>query len=316
MNLPGGTIEIFADRASWLERRRQGIGGSDIATILGLSTFSSELEVYYEKVDGTEREQTEQMAIGQDIEAWILDRWDEKTEKDGWIAEQRIIVRSDQHPFLLHSPDALLVEPWGPHQGWIGSPGAIAGIEVKNIRSDQHWDPLPEYYMAQVQHGLLCSGLDRWIVVALVGGQKIITREVEPDIEWHGRIVAAAERFWTAHIVPNVPPEPDGSESANRALERRWDTSAGKCEVDAELWATYRLKKTVAEAAEKDLHRAQQRIQAAMGDSEIATVDGKKVATWKVSTRSSVDVRRLREEEPKLAEKYQVTKPTRIFRPS
>ena len=42
--------------------------------------------------------------------------------------------------------------------------------------------------MAQVQHGLLCSGLDRWIVVALVAGQKLITREIEPDKEFQGRI--------------------------------------------------------------------------------------------------------------------------------
>lgn len=304
MNLPGGTIETFADRASWLERRRQGIGGSDIATILGLSTFSSELEVYYEKVDGTEREQTEQMIAGMRDEPRILEDWNTdygRKPPEHELFSDLAVIESNIHPFLVHSPDAL---------------GDGFGVEVKNIRSDQHWDPLPEFYMAQVQHGLLCSGLDKWIVVAKVAGQKLITREVEPDIEWHGRIVAAAERFWNAHIVPNVPPEPDGSESAKRALERRWDTSAGRCEVDAELWATYRLKKTVAEAAEKDLHRAQQRIQAAMGDSEIATVDGKKVATWKVSTRSSVDVRRLREEEPKLVEKYQVTKPTRIFRPS
>ena len=170
--------------------------------------------------------------------------------------------------------------------------------------------------MAQVQHGLLCSGLDRWIVVALVGGQKLITREIEPDLEMQGRIITAAGAFWTTHVLSGVPPEPDGSESAKKALERRWDTSEGKCEVDPELWATYKLKQTIFEAAEKDFNRAKQRVCAEMGDNEIALVDGKKVATWKVGTRKSVDISRLRNEDPKLAEKYEKVATTRIFRPS
>lgn len=298
MKLPAGTIlGPYESRTEWLEARRSGLGGSDIGALLGLSTFSSELEVYYSKVDGTEPEVTEAMEIGRNIEPWILRQWDSEYS----LVDDLVIIQSDERPYLLHSPDAL---------------GDGFGVEVKNIRSDHNWDPLPEFYMAQVQHGLLCSGLERWIVVALVGGQKLITREIEPNRELQGRIVEAAERFWNAHVLPKVPPEPDGSESAKRALERRWDASEGSYDLEPELWATYKVKKTVLEAAEKDLHKAQQRIQAAMGESEVALVDGRKVATWKVGTRKSVDIKRLRDEEPKLAEKYEKVSSTRIFRPS
>lgn len=312
MKLPAGTIiGPYESRTEWLEARRSGLGGSDIGALLGLSTFSSELEVYYSKVGEYEPEVTEAMEIGRDIESWILDRWFKLYGNPGhMLFDDLVVVQSDDHLSLLHSPDAIILADTIP------IPTPVIGVEVKNIRSDHNWDPLPEFYMAQVQHGLLCSGLERWIVVALVGGQKLITREIEPDLEMQGRIVEAAERFWTTHVLSKVPPEPDGSESAKSALERRWDVSEGSYDLEPELWATYKVKKTVLEAAEKDLHKAQQRIQAAMGESEVALVDGRKVATWKVGTRKSVDIKRLRDEEPKLAEKYEKVSSTRIFRPS
>ena len=307
MELPGGTIlGPYESREAWIEARRGGIGGSDIAAILGLSTFTSELEVFYSKTFGSEREVSERMDIGSAIEPWIVDRLLEQNPQYGLVRDL-LIVQSNDYPFLLHSPDALGES--------LGDPGRnYFGVEVKNIRSDHNWDPLPEFYMAQVQHGMLCSGLDRWIVVALVAGQKLITREIEPDREMQGRIALAAERFWNTHVLPGVPPEPDGSDSAKRALERRWDTSEGKHEVDHGLWTQLQASKRELDEAEKHLHKTQQIIQSQMGDAETLTFEDKKVATWKVSTRTSIDTKRLREEDSALAKKYEKTVPTRIFR--
>jgi putative phage-type endonuclease len=306
VELPGGTIlGPYESREAWLEARRLGIGGSDIATILGLSTFTSELEVFYSKVEGRESEANEAMEIGAAIEPWIIDRWLKQNPSYNLLRDL-VAIQSNDFPFLLHSPDALGEEyPNG---------GVYFGVEVKNIRSDHNWDPLPEFYMAQVQHGLLCSGLDRWIVVALVAGQKLITREIEPDKEMQGRIALAAKRFWNTHVLPGVPPEPDGSESAKKALERRWEASEGKCEVDPTLWSVFQAAKGEVDRVDKHYHRIQQRIQQEMGEAEILTFEGKKVASWKVSTRTSIDTKRLREEDSALAKKYEKTVPTRIFR--
>ena len=315
ITLPAGTLlGPYETRDEWLAARKQGIGGSDIGTILGLSTFSSALEVFYEKTGiGEGREVNEAMEIGRDIETWIACYWfDGCNEPTGThLADDLIIIQSNEYPFLLHSPDALLRDMKTP-MGDI-----YAGVEIKNIRSDQHWDPLPPFYMAQVQHGLLCSGLERWIVVALVGGQKLITREIEPDKELQGRIIVEGEWFWTSHVLANVPPEPDGSESASDALNRRWDASHGNVEVDPSLFIQLRAADREVKAAERHYAKIQQVIKSKMGDSEVAlTPDGERVATWKVSTRTSVDTKRLKEEEPKIAEKFSRTTPTRIFRPN
>jgi predicted phage-related endonuclease len=204
----------------------------------------------------------------------------------------------------MHSPDALGEE----------MPGVYFGVEVKNIRSDYNWDPLPEFYMSQVQHGLLCSGLHRWIVVAKVGGQKLITREIEPDREFQGRIALASERFWNTHILPQVPPEPDGSDSAKRALERKWDASGGNVEIPLAMVETLRYYEGRLADDTKNVNKARQAIMSVMGSAEVALFEGKKFATWKFGTRKTVDVKRLREEEPKIAEKYEKVADTRTFR--
>lgn len=303
MELPSGNIlGPFNTREEWLEIRKHGIGGSDTAAILGLSSFTSALEVYQEKY-GYERERNEHMDWGTILEPVILEEW--TTDRPGVVVDtSTIIIQSRQFPFLLHSPDGLAHLP----------DGSIEGVEVKNIRSDQNWDPVPEAYYAQVQHGLLCSGLDKWNVVALVAGSKLICREILPDSEFMGRIATECERFWADHIVPGIPPAPDGSESAQRALDGAWDPSEGSVEVDPNLLAEYESLDATRQKVEKDQKKVKQLIQAQMGEYEAATLDGTVVATWKPQVSNRLDITRLRAELPEIADKYTKPSTSRVFR--
>ena len=309
MKVPGGEVlGPFWDRSEWLEARKAGIGGSDIGTIMGLSSFTSDLEVYDSKqADAPEREASEQMAIGRAIEGFILGMWTDRYKPAGLIDANDYLIRSTGTPYLLHSPDAMLVDDDGM---------ALAGIEIKNTRSDTNWDPLPPMYMAQVQHGLLCTGLEHWTVVALVAGQRLKVVEVDADKEFQGRILVAAERFWRDHVQKNVPPAPDGSESSSRALQSRWEPSQGEsAEVPGLLWDQFKHCSLMFDEWKASREVALQRIQAAMGEAEIAMVDGTQVATWKLQTRKSVDVTRLRQEDPELAKKFEKVSSSRVFRP-
>ena len=317
IELPKGHIlGPYETRDEWLQARRLGLGGSDVGAVLGMSTYTSALEVYYSKTGEIEEEQepTEAMEIGRDIEGWILEQWE---KREGLYAfNQLVIVQSQTFPFLIHSPDALLLDAVG--DGSTEHYRAYAGLEIKNVRSDAGWDPIPEFYYAQVQHGLLCSGLDRWIVVALVAGQRLITREIEPDKEMQGRIALESERFWVDHVLKKVPPEPDGSQSASRALRGRWGTSQDTvAHVSDGEWSKLKESVEMVKMWETERDKAIQIIQAKMGDAEVAkTVDGEKVATWRTSTRTTIDTKRLKSEAPELAKKYERVTPTRTFRPN
>lgn len=44
-------------RAEWLEGRRQGIGGSDVAAVLGLSPWKTALDVWNDKLGLSEEKE-------------------------------------------------------------------------------------------------------------------------------------------------------------------------------------------------------------------------------------------------------------------
>jgi putative phage-type endonuclease len=311
--VPAGTIWNYGeDRLGWLRDRRTGLGGSDIAAVLGLESFTSALEVYYSKVDedAPELEPSEAMDIGLDIEDWIIQRWISQQAKATGstmrVWADLVTIRSNDHPFLLHSPDGLVMS----------GNDIISGLEVKNVRSDAGWDPLPEGYYAQVQHGLLCSGLPYWDVVALVGGQRLIHRQIEPDQEFMGRIALEGERFWVDHIRIKVPPAADGSASASRAIRSHWGASQdSSVEIPADLWERYLDAKQRVTSGSVDLNIIEQEIQLLMGDHERAEVNGERVATWKMGTRTTIDSKRMKLEAPDVYKKFAKTTTTRPFRP-
>ena len=67
-------------REEWLEFRREGIGGSDAAVVLGLNPFRSLLELYSDKLGLLpDKEDTELMRTGRDLEQYVASRFCEAT---------------------------------------------------------------------------------------------------------------------------------------------------------------------------------------------------------------------------------------------
>jgi putative phage-type endonuclease len=310
LTLPAGVLIDYPSRSEWLNVRKSGVGGSDMASVMGLQSFSSALEVYYSKVDEVpEREVPEHVTWGSRLEPFILREWAEDVGLSDYVqAYDFAIIRHSALHYMLHSPDALILDVDG---------NAIEGVEIKNIRSEQHWSGeygMPERVYAQVQHGLFCSGLPLWTVVALVGGNKLITREVAPDQRFIGDMTLAADKFWNDHVLKNVPPEPSGTEADERALRAAWDSSFGSAAIKEELWHDLLDAKALLDFHTERFDAVKQRVQLAMADAEYATVDGVSVASWKVSTRNTMDTARLRKELPDVAAKYNKVAPSRTFR--
>ena len=68
------------NRAVWLQERRTGIGGSDVPAILGISPYGSPYSVWADKLGLLpERECSEAMRQGADLEAYVSRRFCEET---------------------------------------------------------------------------------------------------------------------------------------------------------------------------------------------------------------------------------------------
>ena len=95
-------------REEWLKLRRNGIGGSDAAAIIGLNPYSSAFQVYCDKVGLLpETEDNEAMRQGRDFEAYVAERFEEAAEKR--VRRCNNIITNPAYPFMLANVDRLVV---------------------------------------------------------------------------------------------------------------------------------------------------------------------------------------------------------------
>jgi putative phage-type endonuclease len=276
-----------ADRADWLRARQVGIGGSEIAAVLGESPHESALGVYARKVDndqGDDAELAEHMFWGLQLEAAIAEGYSKRTERPFRMAGQ--LLQSTEYPWMLVTLD-----------GWTGDRVIQAEdwpLEVKNVGQFMaaNWqDGPPRHIYLQAQQQLIVTGTDRVTVAGLAGGNKLMWQDVERDDVECRRIIHQSREFWQ-RVQNREPPPPDGSDASKRALLKLYPEQtkpvvalpAELVELDVELQD---LKERLKVAGERR-DWLENQIRAALGDHEVGLLpDGSGSYSWKAQTRKS-----------------------------
>lgn len=289
------------ERAAFLERRRTGIGGSDVAPILGLSPWATPLDIYLEKRgEAPPKEETEEMLWGNLHEPHIRSEYARRTGREVAIPEMLV---HPKHPFAIANLDGLT------------RCGRV--LEIKTAKRPDGWgedgsDEIPEAYALQVQHYLMVSGREVADVAALIAGSDFRLYEVEADRELHEMLLEAESAFWQ-RVVDGVPPEPRTYEEA-AALFARAPKAA--VEADDEVFGAWTSLVDV-RAQIKTLVERESALKAAvacaMGDvADTLTHAGRVIATWKTGKAPErFDAAAFRAAHPDLAAEF-----TRAGKPS
>lgn len=176
------------------DERRAGLGGTDVASIVGVSTYRSPIDTYLEKRgEAPAQEQTWRMRLGQIFEDAIADAYQEREGKR--LTRMGVVFHKD-HPFLYVHPDRKV----------IGEPGLV---EVKKTVGKAELTPA---WKVQASWQMALTGR-LWCDVVVFNGNDIEPLRVERDQALIDSLVDAAVGFWNDHIVPGVPPEVDGTEA-------------------------------------------------------------------------------------------------------
>lgn len=281
--------------AAQIERRRSGLGSSDIGAIAGVSPHASALDIYCLKTGLAESSpETPAQRAGRHLEAAVAAMYAEREAAE--IAPARVAwprsvdgtIQSPFHPWALATPDFAVVED-----------GAIARIlEIKTAGSyrSHEWgedgtDGIPLHYLAQVTWQMGVAGIGRCDLAALIGGQDLRVYRIAFDPELWAMLVDAGGHFWT-RVLEQHPPEIDGSESARAYLHARYPrqrTPLRMASPEAERWATQLAKaRADLEAAESAKTEAENRIKEAIAESEGLEGEGWR-ATWKAAATGGVD---------------------------
>lgn len=188
----------FKDSEGWHAARATGIGGSDIAAIMGESTWKSPYDIWLTKTgqmpyDGT-GQQSEAARWGNVLENSIAYEWAQRNDKK--IVKIPISLQSDEHPFMHANIDGFVLDSTGTKIE------SILEIKTTSLYNKDAWEvgPIPYYYVCQATWYAMITGLACFDIVCLVGGQHLYSYHLPKDPDLCKRMTKAAIEFWTVNV--------------------------------------------------------------------------------------------------------------------
>ncbi|MCD8109362.1 MAG: YqaJ viral recombinase family protein [Clostridiales bacterium] len=209
-------------REQWLQVRRDGIGGSDAAAVLGISPFKTRKELYWDKAGIPDENAGDDDAwlakeAGNCLEGLVVQVFCRKNP--GWDVYQD--TRMYQHavyPWMLADIDRIAV-----HR----KTGRAYILEIKTCDvhvldkwGDKNSNVIPPEYEAQGRHYMSVLGLGG-VVFACLGGtrmygyrQRFLTRDAAKE----QALIRAEADFWNNFVKKEAEPPFNGHEDAGMVL--------------------------------------------------------------------------------------------------
>ena len=291
----------------WLKLRKSSIGGSDSAVCVNMNQYSSQISLYADKKGlSKEKETSEAMRLGTDLEAYVAERFMEKTGKK--VRQDFFMYADDEYDFITANVDRRIV-------------GENAGLECKTMGSFNGYnleaDEIPSHYFCQCQHYMMVMGFDRMYLAILVLQKGLYVITIERDDEFIAGLRAAEVDFWTNNIEKNHMPAPDGSDSAMETLKELYPE--GRKDTEVTIWGLDPLVKDYRafKALEKEYHEKSEelkaRICAKLGDNEVGLGDTYG-CSWKNQTKPNVSPAKLKAKYPAIYNELVEISKFRVFR--
>lgn len=299
-------MNALVDRAAWLEERRTGIGGSDVAALLGVSPWCSPVEVFLDKRGLiASQPENEAMRWGTILEPVVRQEYSNQTGFAVMVPQG--MLRHARHGFMLANLDGFTDE------------GRL--FEAKTARTSEGWgepgtDQVPQGYLFQVQHYMAVTGYALTDIAVLIGGSDFRIYTVEADAELQGMMIDAEAEFWR-RVVEDDPPEPMSLAEA-QAMWGRFSTAREVVATPDLIASVDRLRdlKDAAAFLKEQEESEKLKVVAALEDADtLVDTEGKPLLTWRASKPAMrVDAKLLKAKHPEIyAEVVSEGEPTRRF---
>lgn len=277
-------LESYGSREEWLAARAKSLGSSDAPVILGVGhqadsgSAKSLYELWAEKtgkLDPSSEPDSPRLRMGHILERAVRDEFAGALPglNPACVHAPREFTIY-RRAYLHATPDYLV---WPEN-----SPGAPVGaLEVKSVEgfAASDWADGPSSYaMIQAHHQAYVGGWSQAWVWGWIGFGRVDVYHVALDRDLMDHILNEEERFWRLHVLADVPPAVDESDSTRRTLAKLHPKDNGEvlrlgmnlADVAARLQSAKALRKD-AEASEQ---HAENELKAAIGDaSEVEILD-------------------------------------------
>lgn len=286
------------------QKRKGYIGSSDMAAILGLSKWKNAYDVWLDKTRKVDDEdiQSEAAEAGTIFEPGVIN-WAEK--ELGPLDRNVEIIVAEFH--LIDHLDAQKIDGKEPVEA------KTAGLfgPLSEDWGEGGTDELPDSYIVQCHHHMICTNKEICYVPAFLGGRGFVMFHVNKDQTIADTVMEAALDFWDhveaddppANIVPSV-------EFVKR-LKRIPDKVV---DLDPDLVTVYDEAKDKIKWAEAIKDDAYAALITALGDAEAGLLPDGSMMTFFEQARKDIDKKRLKEEMPEIAAKYMKESRFRVLR--
>jgi len=260
-------------RLEWLNWRKSGIGGSDMAAIMGESSFGKTIvDVWKDKTsrDVIETPDNQYMKMGRLLEPVVAQLYE---ERESVKLTKGYGIRSATEPLLLGTPDYL---------------APTRGVEIKTASSifanqygEEYTDQIPAGYLMQVHHYMTITKLTEWDVAVLIGGNDFRVYRVKENPALSLVMTQQARSFWDRFVMPGVAPEITTSREANLIYPNAQRVTIEATPQIAWDWNRLCELRDKIRQLETEEDATLAKIQAAMGVADsLANIEGERLATW------------------------------------
>ena len=320
-----------ATREEWLALRKPYIGGSDVASVLGLSPWRTPYQLWAEKTGRQVEEPKNPLSLelGSYEEDFVARKYAQLT---GRTVRNFGYMVCDDESHLCADIDRLVVPDGESIAAYREDIRTDVILECKTAQFV--WDEeAPAYYLTQLQTYMGLTGCPHADIAVLFRSPRVDFRIVRVDFNpvMFDGIREKVREWHEAHIARDVAPPPVCEEDCRT----RFAIAKGGTEIRAtprimEVAEILKSAQARADKADEDIEKCRAEIMAYMGEADIlldAENPARKIATWKQGKdRETTDWRAVAETLAKTEEPAHVqaivaanttTKPgARVFRPA
>jgi putative phage-type endonuclease len=273
-----------AQSPEWYAAREAGLGGSEIAAVLGLSKWDSRFSLWHRKAGNVPlQDDNTDMEWGRRLEPVIAAKFCEDHPELVPIIGGTYV--NAERPWQVANPDLLLgpaCDCDGPiHDCDQSQPTAV--LEVKTSRYADEWgapgtDEVPPYYLVQCRWYLDVLGVDRAYLAVLIGGSEYREYVIEPDDADTELMRTAGAEFMESlrlGIAPNID-EHSATYETVRKLHPGIDGT--DVEIPARLARWYLSAVAACSAAERRKRKHAAAVADRIGNARRAVSDGRTIA--------------------------------------
>lgn len=291
----------------WFAFRRQGIGGSDAATIVGKNPYTSLYTLWADKQSLiSPTEDNEAMRTGRDLEQYVADRFCEATGKK--VRRLPYMYAHSKYLFITANIDRAVV-------------GENAGLECKTTsaynKTDFENGYVQDNYICQCYHYMNVMGYDKMYLAVLVMGKGFYWYEIERNPSQQKALLQAEIDFWKTYIEGDKIPPADGSESTENTIKEIYKCGGGVDGVSLmhidKLLEDYAVLSAEIKNKTVEQNRLKQLIQQELGEN-VGGLGSEYSVSWKPQTSNRVDSKLLKANFPDVYEKVLKQTESRVFR--